>query len=78
MAEGGDEEDGVDVRRHDLLPGPVHRLLAREGGAARQHGLDDRLPVGQDAQCDPVADAGELAAPDLAAGRLGLELAVLG
>jgi hypothetical protein len=66
-AERGDDEHGVDVRRDDLLHGPLERLLAGERGTPRQDGLDHRLPLAVDGACrDPVSDRGQLVFGQLA------------
>jgi hypothetical protein len=50
------EEDGVDVRRHDLRDRAPPGLLAREGGATREHRLDDRFPLACElSDRDPVS-----------------------
>src|SRR6185436_8892278 len=45
LAERGDEEDGVDVRRDHLRDGAAPGLLARERRPAREDGFDDALPL---------------------------------
>ena len=57
----GDEEDGVDVRREDVLLGLEPRRLARHLRAPWQDCLDRRAVTGRVADRDPVADRGHAA-----------------
>ena len=58
--EPGDEEQHVDVRGHDLLARRAARVEPRERAGAREHGVDDRRPVGGRLDRDPVADRGQV------------------
>jgi hypothetical protein len=84
-SERADEEHRVDVRRHDLLLGPIRgpsRGLARELRAPREDGVDRAAAlVGARGDRDPVADCGQLARlglPGEAPGDVAPELPELG
>src|SRR3954469_11751779 len=69
LSERRDEKERVDVRSDDLLHGSPPRLLAREGRAPWQDGLDHRLPLTLETACgNPVAGNGQGGALELPRG----------